>query len=80
LGHQRKGRAIDELRQERALLCKTEALFEANSTLDYQAMIQQHPLMGVNNAAIAAHCRTHEQRHQSQIGDILRLPSFPRVA
>jgi uncharacterized damage-inducible protein DinB len=82
VGTPRKGRSIDELRQElRSSLQETEALFEANSTLDYQAMIQQHPLMGVNNVLqLLRIVALHEQRHQSQIGDILRLPGFPRAA
>jgi hypothetical protein len=82
VGIPRKGRAIDELRQElRSSLQETEALFVANSTLDYQAMSQQHPLMGVNNVLqLLRIVALHEQRHQSQIGDILRHPGFPRAA
>jgi uncharacterized damage-inducible protein DinB len=77
-----KGRAIDELRQElRSSLQETEALFEANPTLDYQAMIQQHPLLGVNNVLqLLRIVALHEQRHQSQISDTLRHPGFPRAA
>ena len=82
VGTPRKGRSIDELRQElRTSLQETEALFEANPTLDYQAMIQQHPLTGVNNVLqLLRIIAFHEQRHQSQISDILRLPGFPRAA
>jgi uncharacterized damage-inducible protein DinB len=82
VGTPRKGRAIDELRQElRSSLQETEALFEANPTLDYQAMIQQHPLMGVNNVLqLLRIVALHEQRHQSQISDTLRHPGFPRAA
>ncbi|MGH8067227.1 MAG: DinB family protein [Candidatus Entotheonellia bacterium] len=82
VGTPHKGRSIDELRQElRSSLQETEALFEANSTLDYQAMIQQHPLMGVNNVLqLLRIVALHEQRHQSQINDILRLPGFPPAA
>jgi hypothetical protein len=44
-------------------------------------MIQHHPLMGVNNVLqLLRIVALHEQRHQSQIGDILRLPGFPRAA
>jgi uncharacterized damage-inducible protein DinB len=77
-----KNRSIDELRQElRASLQKMEALFAENPTLDYHAMIHQHPLMGVNNVLQLLHTvALHEQRHQSQIGDILKLPGFPRAA
>jgi hypothetical protein len=82
VGAPRKRRSIDELRRElRSSLQETEALFEANSTLDYRAMVQQHPLMGVNNVLqLLRTVALHEQRHQSQIGDILKLPGFPRAA
>jgi hypothetical protein len=82
VGTPRKGRSLDELRQElRTSLQETEALFAAHSTLDYQAMIQQHPLLGVNNVLqLLRIVALHEQRHQSQIGDILKHPGFPRAA
>jgi uncharacterized damage-inducible protein DinB len=81
-GTPRKDRPIDELRQElRYSLQEMKALFEANPTLDYRAMIHQHPLMGVNNAVqLLRIVALHEQRHQSQVDDILRLPGFPRAA
>ena len=82
VGTPRKGRPIDELRQElHSSLRETEALFEANPTLDYRAMIHQHPLTGANNVLqLLRFVASHEQRHQSQIRDILRLPRFPRAA
>jgi uncharacterized damage-inducible protein DinB len=82
VGIPRHGRALDELRQElRTALQETEALFAAHATLDYQAMILQHPLLGVNNVLqLLRIVALHEQRHQSQIGDILKLPGFPRTA
>ena len=82
VGIPRPGRALDELRQElRTSLQETEALFAAHATLDYQAMILQHPLLGVNNVLqLLRIVALHEQRHQSQIGDILKLPGFPRTA
>jgi uncharacterized damage-inducible protein DinB len=82
IGTPRKGRSLDELRQELgSSLHEMEALFAAHPTLDYQAMIHQHPLMGVNNVLqLLRIVALHEQRHQSQLGDIVRLPGFPRVA
>jgi uncharacterized damage-inducible protein DinB len=82
VGMPRRGRSIEELRKElRSSVQEMEALFEANAALDYRAMIHQHPLMGVNNAMqLLRIVALHEQRHQSQISDILRNPSFPRAA
>jgi uncharacterized damage-inducible protein DinB len=82
VGAPRHGRSIGELRHDlRSSLQETEALFEANPTLDYRGMIHQHPLTGVNNVLqLLRFVAFHEQRHQSQIGDLLRHPSFPRAA
>ncbi|HZD39487.1 MAG TPA: DinB family protein [Terriglobales bacterium] len=82
VGTPRQGRSIDELRAELGTsLHEMQALFEANPTLDYRAMLHQHPLMGANNVLQLLRLGAlHEQRHQSQIGDILRLPGFPREA
>jgi hypothetical protein len=76
----RKGRSGDELRTElRSSLNETEALFEANPNLDYQNMISQHPLLGTNNVPqLLRLLALHEQRHQSQIADILADPIFSR--
>src|SRR5206468_11187490 len=76
----RKGRSGAELRTElRSSLNETEALFEANPNLDYHNMISQHPLLGTNNVPQLLRLLTfHEQRHQSQIADILTDPSFTR--
>jgi len=44
-------------------------------------MIQQHPLLGVNIVLqLLRIVALHEQRRQSQIGDLLKLPGFPRAA
>jgi hypothetical protein len=82
IGTPRKDRSIDDLRRElRASLQEMGALFDANPTLAYRTMIHQHPLMGINNAVqLLRIVALHEQRHQSQIGDILRHPGFPRAA
>ena len=82
VGTPRQGRSLDELRQElRASLQEMVALFEANPTLDYGAMTHQHPLLGLNNVLqLLRIVALHEQRHQSQISDILKHPDFPVVA
>ncbi len=82
VGIPRKGRSLDELRQElRTARQETEALFAANPTLDYHAMMHQHPLLGVNNVLqLLRIVALHEQRHQSQITDILAHRGFPRTA
>jgi len=82
VGIPRRGRPIDDLRQElHASLQEMVALFEANPTLDYRAMTHQHPLLGVNNVLqLLRIVALHEQRHQSQISDLLKRPGFPRAA
>jgi hypothetical protein len=70
----RKGRPASELRNELvSSLKETEALFEANPDLDYTEMVDEHPLLGRNNALQLLRLLSfHEERHQSQISDILR--------
>ncbi len=78
----RKGRPGAELRDElRASIAATEALLAANPTLDYKKMRYRHPLMGDNNVLqVLRILAFHEQRHQSQLNDILRSRAFPRAA
>jgi uncharacterized damage-inducible protein DinB len=82
VGTPHKGRSIDELRQElHSSLQEMVALFEVNPTLDYRTMIHQHPLLGINDVLqLLRIVALHEQRHQSQISDILQHPGFPRAA
>jgi len=82
VGIPRRGRPIDDLRQElHASLQEMVALFEANPTLDYRAMTHQHPLLGVNNVLqLLRIVALHEQRHQSQISDLLKRPEGNRGA
>lgn len=76
----RKGRPLSELRKDlRSSLQETEALFEANPNLDYEQMRASHPLMGDNNVPqLLQIIASHEQRHQSQIEDIVKSAAFPR--
>ena len=77
----RRQRSADELHQELlSSLSETETLFAANPTLDYREMILQHPLLGTNNVLqLLRMLALHEQRHQSQMADILKSPQFPRA-
>ena len=76
----RKGRPLTELKQDlNSSLQETSTLFESNPNLDYREMRLSHPLMGNNNALqILRIMAMHEQRHQEQIRNLLRSPSFPK--
>ena len=76
----RRGRAADELRSDLAAsLAETESLFEANPGLDYGSMFVSHPMLGRNDVAgLLRFIALHEQRHQSQLGEIAADPRFPR--
>jgi DinB family protein len=76
----RKGRPAAELRKDlSSSLTETESLFKANADLDYGEMIMQHPLMGTNDVpGLLRFMALHEQRHQSQISNIVASPQFPR--
>ena len=53
---------------------KTEALFQANSCLDYGEMVLRHPLLGKYDVpGLLRFMSAHEQRHQSQIADVLTI-------
>jgi hypothetical protein len=70
----RKARSASELRTELgASFRETEALFEANPSLDYRQMFYVHPLLGSNDVLELLHIVTlHEERHQEQIADVLQ--------
>lgn len=78
----RKGRPAAEIRDDlRASVAATEALLAANQSLDYTKMRYRHPLMGDNNVLqVLRIVSSHEQRHQSQLNDILRSRAFPKAA
>jgi hypothetical protein len=77
----RRCRPADELRNDLIFsLEETEALLESNAHLDYGEMVIQHPLLGNNSVPGLLHfLALHEQRHQSQINEILRSPRFPAM-
>ena len=73
-----KGRPAGELRNDlESFVKQTAALLEANPSLDYSEMSEQHPLLGTNNVLqLLRLLAFHEQRHQYQISDILSDPKF----
>jgi hypothetical protein len=75
----RRARPADELRNDLFSSFKeTETLLEANADLDYGAMMIEHALLGnYNIPGLLRFLALHEQRHQSQINDILAMPRFP---
>jgi uncharacterized damage-inducible protein DinB len=75
----RRGRAAGRLRDDLAdSLRETEALFQNNPDLDYGEMVVQHPLLGrYDMPGLLRFMSAHEQRHQSQIADIIADPRFP---
>jgi hypothetical protein len=75
----RRGRSAAELHDGlRSSLEEMEALFAANPTLDYDKMIHQHPLLGTQNVPHLLYImRLHEERHQTQISDLLTAPRVP---
>lgn len=77
----RKGRAVGELRRDLASsFAETESLFANNLGLDYGSMFVSHPLLGRNDVpGLLRFVALHEQRHQSQIGEIAADPQFPRT-
>jgi hypothetical protein len=76
----KRGRPAAELLEDLAAsLRKTEELLNANADLDYREMSVQHPLLGNNDVpGLLRFMAAHEQRHQSQIKDIMASPQFPR--
>src|SRR5215510_14897399 len=75
----RQGRSVAELHDGlRFSLEELEALIAANPDLDYNKMIHQHPLLGTQNVPHLLYItRLHEERHQTQISDLLTAPRFP---
>lgn len=76
----RRGRAAAALLEDLdASLRETEALLLNNPDLDYGSMVVRHPLLGRYDVpGLLRFMAAHEQRHQSQLEDILSDPQFPR--
>ncbi|HZG53898.1 MAG TPA: DinB family protein [Pyrinomonadaceae bacterium] len=78
----RSGRSAAQLRGDLiASFRETEELLRANPDLDYAEMFIQHPLLGSYDApGLLRFMSAHEQRHQSQMADILSRPRTRRSA
>ena len=75
----RQGKSVAELLEGlRASLEELEALFAANPNLDYDTMVHQHPLLGTQNVPHLLYTMgLHEERHQTQMSDLLTDSRFP---
>jgi len=76
----RRGRSTDALRNDLiSSFRETEELLESHPDLEYGEMVIMHPLLGRNDVpGLLRFLTLHEQRHQSQINDILTDPRFPK--
>ncbi|HJP91108.1 MAG TPA: DinB family protein [Pyrinomonadaceae bacterium] len=75
-----RGRSLTELASDlRSSLQQTETLLRNNADLNFNEMILRHPLLGSYNVpGLLRFMAAHEQRHQSQINNILASPRFPK--
>src|SRR5712691_688915 len=76
----RRGRSAADLRDDLiSSLKELEALLESHAHLDFSEMVIMHPLLGNNNVlSLVRFLALHEERHQSQIEEILTSPRFPK--
>jgi DinB family protein len=75
----RRGRSADELREDLVLsVVETERILGSYKDLDCHQIIIRHPLLGNNDVpGLLRFVALHEQRHQTQIKEILNSPGFP---
>jgi hypothetical protein len=65
-------------RDLKASLQQTETLLRANADLDLNELVLRHPLLGTYDVpGLLRFMAAHEQRHQSQINNIIASPQFP---
>ena len=76
----RHGRSATDLSGDLfSSLKELETLLESHAHLDFSEMVITHPLLGNNSVpGLLRFLALHEQRHQSQIDDILKSPRFPK--
>jgi hypothetical protein len=76
----RRARPADDLCDDLiSSLKEMNTLLESHSHLEYSEMVIQHPLLGSNNIpGLLRFLALHEQRHQSQMNNILTSSGFPR--
>jgi len=77
----RRARPANELRDDLASSFKeTETLLESNADFDYSEMVIQHPLLGTNDIpGLLRFLALHEQRHQSQVNNIMTSAQFRQL-
>jgi hypothetical protein len=85
----RRGRSAADLRADLAAsLAETEALFQANPSVDFRGLRHVHPVLGNNNVLDLLRIVTlHEERHQERIDELVRAsrlrpgrPARPQAA
>lgn len=60
---------------------RTAQVFTKNPDVDFSRLVVKHPLLGTNNALhLLQFIGSHEERHQSQIAELLAEPGFPKEA
>ncbi len=76
----RHGRSATDLSGDLiSSLKELETLLESHAHLDFSEMVITHPLLGNNSVpGLLRFLALHEQRHQSQIEEILTSPRFPK--
>jgi hypothetical protein len=76
----RPGRSETDLANDlNASLQETEMLLRNNADLDFHKLILRHPLLGSYDVpGLLRFMAAHEQRHQSQINNIIASPRFPK--
>ena len=76
----RPGRSETDLANDlNASLQETEILLRNNADLDLHKLILRHPLLGSYDVpGLLRFMAAHEQRHQSQINNIIASPRFPK--
>ena len=74
-------RQADELKRDLAAsIARTTALVEANTDLDLESMVTEHPLTGAANVTqVLTFLARHERRHQGQMEAIRSDRRFPRA-
>lgn len=75
----RPARPADDLRGELVASSKEmDTLLESHAYLNYCEMVIEHPLIGNNNVpGLVRFLALHEQRHQTQMNNIMKSPRFP---
>ena len=78
----RPGRTVEQLRTNlEETVARTERQLQADLPPNFSRMRAEHPILGTNTAAqLLDLMSAHEERHQSQIRDVMKHSGFPRNA